>query len=80
MTYIFFQTSSHELESLDSDIHMQVNSCEWNENYSVTPLKERSVCTCESLVFEPGRRGRLNFLWEPMAAGRAGQRTWLPPC
>ncbi len=31
VTYIFFQTSLHELESLDSDIHMQVNSCEWNE-------------------------------------------------
>ncbi len=23
-------------------------------------------------MFEPGRRGRLNFLWEPMAAGKGG--------
>lgn len=39
----------------------------------MTAPSEREVSgTCESLVFEPGRRVRLNFFWEPMAAGKGG--------
>lgn len=35
--------------------------CEW-----------RPLCTWDSLVLEPGSSGRLNFFWEPMAAGKGG--------
>lgn len=34
--------------------------------------KRRMLSTWDSLVVEPGRRGRLNFFCEPMAAGKGG--------
>lgn len=30
------------------------------------------VFTCDSLVLDPGSRGRLNFFWDPIAAGNGG--------
>lgn len=35
-------------------------------------LGSNAVRTCDSLVLDPGSRGRLNRFWEPIAAGNGG--------